>query len=238
MPLLVHAVCRPLPADAGSEDDIAPLEQVEQGGLVALASVTDQLEPLPTRRNLLHHTRVLEQLADHVTVAPMRFPTTFSDAAQLQRELLEAYAASLHATLERLDGRVELRLVGRYDEEVALADVARGDRSIAGSAKRASTQQRIALGERVVAGLDRLRQADAAQVRSTLEPRVVELVDGPVHGPLDAFRLSLLIPADDVTDLRDAIDRMAADLPGRLSLELVGPVAPLSFVDAVSPEPA
>src|SRR5690606_2704066 len=100
---------------------------VEVDGLVGLVTEIDEPDALPTRANLLHHTEVLEHVGAQTTVLPMRFGVVVPDLGALSEDFLTPERDRLLGTLDRLDGHVELRLRGRYDEPHVIREVLDSD---------------------------------------------------------------------------------------------------------------
>jgi hypothetical protein len=234
MPLLVHGVLdadaldvatAPLPLD----DD---LDVVVHGAVAAVVRKTDDGEVLPSRANLLAHTRVLESLATETTVLPMRFGMVVADEQELVEGYLSPQQDALAAALGRLRGHVELRLRGRYDEDAVLREVVAADPGLARLRGRGGVEAKMQLGERVVAGIEARRERDLDRVVDKLGPHVTGVVAGSVAEPLDAFSLSLLVAEDGMDAFDRALDELGAAVAPALSLELVGPVPPFSFTTA------
>jgi hypothetical protein len=214
MPLLVHGVldaaaleasASPLPSD----DD---LDVVVHGAVAAVVRTTDDDEVLPSRANLLAHTKVLESLASEATVLPMRFGMVVADDQELVDGYLSPQQDALAAALERLRGHVELRLRGRYDEEAVLREVVAADPGLARLRGRSGVEARMQLGERVVAGIEARRERDLDRLVDRLGPHVAGLVAGSVAEPLDAFSLSLLVAEDGMDAFDRALDELGEDV--------------------------
>ncbi|WP_052667824.1 GvpL/GvpF family gas vesicle protein [Nitriliruptor alkaliphilus] len=232
MAYLVHAVTRELPDDTG--DDRPPLETVVDGELVGVASRIDGDEALPTRANLLHHTQVLEHLAQHTTVLPMRFGVVVPHLDAIVDDFLHPERHRLRATLDRLEGHVELRLRGRYEEARVIRAVLDDDPGAERLRGRRSTEAKMELGERIVAGIERRREHDTARVIEALRPYVAGISEGPITVPLDAFSLSFLVSNEGRPDFEEAVDRVAETLAPLVKFELVGPLPPFSFTDTTA----
>jgi hypothetical protein len=183
---------------------------------------------LPSRANLLAHTKVLESLATEATVLPMRFGMVVADEQELVDGYLSPQQDALAAALERLRGHVELRLRGRYDEEAVLREVVAADPGLARLRGRSGVEARMQLGERVVAGIEARRERDLDRLVDR-SAHVAGLVAGSVAEPLDAFSLSLLVAEDGMDAFDRALDELGEAVAPALSLELVGPVPPFSF---------
>jgi hypothetical protein len=229
MPLLIHGI---VDADVSVPTAVPPDEDVSSvvhGAIAAIVRPTPDHDVLPSRANLLAHTRVLESLATATTVLPMRFGMVVDDEQVLVDGYLAPQQDDLVAALERLRGHVELRLRGRYDEEAVLREVVAADPGLARLKGRGSMDARMRLGERVVDALERRREHDLARVVDALGTHVAGVVAGGVAEPLDAFSLSLLVAEDGMVGFDDAIDELGQEVAPALALELVGPVPPFSF---------
>lgn len=230
MPLLVHGIGREAPTTTG--DDGSPsFETVVDGPLVGLVSETEEGEVLPTRANLLHHTQVLEQATAQTTVIPMRFGVVVPDAETLVREFLTPQREQLLEDLDRLDGHVEMRLRGAYEEAAVIRDILDEDPRAARLRGQRGTDAKMELGERIVAGIERRRVRDAATVQAALRPHVAAATATSVTQPLDAFSTSCLVAESQRDDFEQAVDELGAQLAPVVRLELVGPVPPFSFAE-------
>jgi hypothetical protein len=232
--LLVHGIVRA--GDGGAVSSVAEegVDVVVQGDVAAVASEVEGEEVLPTRAELLRHTRVLEALAEERTVLPMRFGIVVPDDQTLREGFLASREADLLATLGRLDGHAEFRLRGTYDEAAVITEVLRSDRRAARLRGRQDTESKMELGERIVAGIEARRAPDASRVVEALVPPASASSEGAIGQPLDAFTLSFLLAHQRRDEFDEAVDRLGDELAPVLTLELVGPVPPFSFVEEVS----
>jgi hypothetical protein len=233
VPLLVHGIIEADASNASAsggvvtEDD--DLVVVVHGAVAAVVRETPDHEVLPSRQNLLAHTRVLEVLASGTTVLPMRFGMVAADEAELLDGFLAPQGEALLAVLQRLRGHAELRLRGRYDEESVLREVVAADPGLARLRGRRSTDAKMQLGERVVAGIEARREQDLQRVIGWLGPHVAGVVAGNVAEPLDAFSLSLLVSQAGMDEFDRALDELGRAVAPALALELVGPIPPFTF---------
>jgi hypothetical protein len=211
--------------------DTPPFRSVTEGDLVALVSELEADEVLPTRANLLHHTRVLEHVGAETAVLPMRFGVVVPHLQALVDDFLTPERDRLVATLERLDGHVELRLRGRYREDEVIREVLEHDRRAAQLRGRRGTDARIELGERVVAGIEQRREQHLERVEEALRPHVAAMTNGAVADPLDTLNLSCLVPDTARADFEEAVDELGAALAPVVEFELVGPLPPFTFTD-------
>jgi hypothetical protein len=231
VPFLVHGVSREVPEVTEGDDGEPSFLTVAHGPLVGLVSSTPDEEALPTRANLLHHTRVLERAIEQTTVLPMRFGVVVPDTDTLVADFLAPEQERLLATLDRLAGHVELRLRGSYQEAHVIREVLDEDPRAARLRGRGGTDAKMELGERIVAGIDRRRDRDMATVAAKLRPHVAAASRSDVAQPLDAFSWSFLVPETGRDAFERAVDELGEELAPVVELELVGPVPPFSFAD-------
>ena len=234
--LYVYGVVR-AGADATEGEGVADAEVgvVESGRLAALVS------PLPPdglrlrRRDLRAHLAVLERAFERTTVVPCRFGMVVEDEGALRHDFLEARAAELEASLERLDGRTQLNVRVDFDEAAVLREVVAADPRIAELRRR--TQElgdaghfaRIRLGELVAQALDARRDRDAAAILDALEPAAEDAVVEPV-AELGVLKASFLVADPKAFDR--VLDQLAREHAPRLLFESIGPLPPTAFAGA------
>jgi hypothetical protein len=216
----------------------AAVRTLDGEGLCALvATIAD--EPVEANRaNLMAHTEVLQEVLRAGDVVPMRFGIVLADDAAVRSELLERRRDDVRALLDEVEGRVELSLSAYYVEDAVLAEIvtttpaiARLRESIRSLPDAATYYERIRLGEMVAAELRRRRAADAALLRERLAPLAVATQEGEDLPERTVLRASFLVPREDVQKFRDEVDALAGESAERMTLKLVGPLPPFSFVD-------
>ena len=235
MPLLVHGVLADVAAEGLPHDQLREtagreVNLVPGDGLAALVSTSEAPDPVPSRANLMAHARLLELVGEQATVAPMRFGVMADDDEALRLELTER-RDHLLGVLARLDGHVELRLRGTYAEQEVLREVLTTDRRAARLRGASSMEARMELGERVVAGIEARRPRERDRALSWLGAHLADVVVGEASDPLAAFALSLLVARGRLEAFDAAVETLGDELAPLVSLELVGPVPPFSFVD-------
>ena len=198
-----------------SEDRAAIISELDDGPVEA------------TRRNLLAHADVVEQLHEDAVVLPARF----GHVLEGREEALELLALpEIEQLLERHESTCELTLKGTYEESVfaeigaelqPLRDAYRADPSFDAG---------IALGEAVGELLAGRRSRDQAQVLDELRPLILDFVAGEPAGELAAFDLALLADRGQVEAIGSRLEKLSKRLSPPLHFKLVGPLPPYSFV--------
>jgi hypothetical protein len=199
------------------------------------AAVVSDLHDGPveaTRRNLLAHADVVEQLHEEAVVLPARFGYVLES----RDEALELIAMpEIEELLERHKQTCELTLRGKYEESV-LAEVGGGLQSLRDAYRaQPSVELGIALGEAVGEQLAGRRAHDASLVLDELRPLVLDVVTGDPAGEFAAFDLALLAERDAVKEIETRVESLAARLSPPLHFRLVGPLPPYSFVRLATP---
>jgi len=201
------------------------------------AAVVSELEEGPveaTRRNLLAHADVVEQLHEDAVVLPARFGYVLES----QEGALELVALpEIEHLLELHEGTCELTLRGKYEESV-LAEVGTGaDLQPLRDAYRVSpsVDAGIALGEAVGEALAARRAYDRSLVLDALGPLALDVVVGDPASELAAFDLALLVERGAVESVEKQVEELVSRLSPPLHFRLVGPLPPYSFVRLAMP---
>lgn len=199
------------------------------------AAVVSELGEGPveaTRRNLLAHADVVEQLHEEAVVLPARFGYVLES----QEDALELLALpEIEHLLELHDGTCELTLRGKYEESV-LAEVGSPLQPLRDAYRAApSVEVGIALGEAVGEALAARRAFDRSLVLDGLRPLVLDVVEGEPAGEFAAFDLALLVERAQVEALEKQVEQLSSRLSPPLHFRLVGPLPPYSFVRLAMP---
>ena len=207
------------------------------GNVAALVEVVDPDRPLGRRRDLVAHSTVLNTMAAHGPVLPMRFGSVIQGEAALVDELLRPQGDHFTELLEQVAGRVQFTLRARYVLDTVLAEVVRAEPAIAELRRRtadlpedATHYERIRLGELVSQAVDVRRRHDAQAVLDRLAPHVESCVEREVSGMDSVAEFAFLVDATRQGELESAAELLATELDGRVRLSLVGPMALYDFV--------
>ena len=199
------------------------------------AAVVSELGEGPveaTRRNLLAHADVVEQLHEEAVVLPARFGYVLES----QQDALELLALpEIEHLLELHEGTCELTLRGKYEESV-LAEVGSPLQPLRDAYRAApSVEAGIALGEAVGEALGARRAFDRSLVLDGIRPLVLDVVEGEPAGEFAAFDLALLVERAQVEAVEKQVEELSSRLSPPLHFRLVGPLPPYSFVRLAMP---
>jgi hypothetical protein len=228
--LYLYGITRPreLPARLADQD----IFLVETEGRAAIVSELEAAPVQASRRNLLAHADVVEELHEQSVVLPSRFGTVLDD-----RDAAEELLAlpDVERLLERHRENSELTLKGTYDESV-LAELAGGLTPLRDAYKESPTLEiGLALGEAVTQALADRRARDLDRVLARLAGRFEDVVSSEPVGEFGALDLAFLVRRDAVQPLEAALEEASQELSPPLRLRLVGPLPPYSFVSLQLP---
>ncbi|MEV5872845.1 GvpL/GvpF family gas vesicle protein [Streptomyces sp. NPDC052101] len=229
------------PADlTGVGEPPGPVRVLTAGELAAV--VSDAPEGLrPERRDLLAHQNVLAETGTAGCVLPLRFGNVAPDDAAVTH-VLDERADHYLERLTALDGRVEYHVEAGHIEDAVLHRVMAENaeiRALAEADRRAGGgdhDDRLRLGELVVAAVRAQAVRDAAEVQARLAPAAAAVGAGPqsTGGLLD---VSFLVARDAARDFLAAVEQARACHP-HLTLHVDGPLPPYSFVEPGPAQPA
>ncbi|MFJ9008103.1 GvpL/GvpF family gas vesicle protein [Streptomyces canus] len=230
-----------LPEDMGGVGNPAlPVRVLTEGDLAAI--VSDAPEGLrPKRRDLLAHQNVLSEAGAGGCILPMRFGSVAPDDGTVTGVLAE-HSEHYKERLRTLDGKVEYNVKATHDEEAVLHRVMSDNpeiRAVTEANRKAgggSYDDRLRLGEMVVAAVKAREAEDAGEVQRALEPVADAISVGPESSGWLA-NVSFLVERDAAASFLEAVDQVRKDHP-HLDLRVNGPLPPYSFVDPGPAEPA
>ncbi|WP_328437633.1 GvpL/GvpF family gas vesicle protein [Streptomyces sp. NBC_00444] len=218
---------------SGVGDPPRPVRVLTAGDLAAL--VSDAPEGLrPKRRDLLAHQAVLAEAGAAGCVLPMRFGSVAPDDDTVTGVLAER-ADHYKERLRALDGKVEYNVKAVHDEEAVLHRLLSENPEIRAmteanrQAGGGSYEERLRLGESVVAAVKAREAEDATEVRAALEPAAAAVSVGPESTGWLA-NLSFLVQRATAERFMAAVEETRKAFP-HLELRLNGPLPPYSFVE-------
>lgn len=206
-------------------------------GLAAVVSDSPIVEYESSRRNMLAHTRVLEEVMQAHALLPVRFGIIAPDEAAIARQLRGPKAEQLRAQLARIEGKLELGLKAFWFEEVIFAEIVADSAeirrlrdSLAGRAPEETYYERIKLGELIEGEMVRRRETDAARIMDALRPLADEAQVNAVIIDRMVVNVAFLLPREREAAFDAAVQALDAELGKRLLFKVVGPVPPYNFV--------
>lgn len=230
-----------LPEGMGGVGDPArPVRILKEGELAAI--VSEAPEGLrPKRKDLLAHQNVLSEAGAGGPLLPMRFGSVAPDDASVTGVLAER-ADHYRERLGALDGKVEYNVKASHDEEAVLHRVMGENpelRAMTEANRQAgggTYEDRLRLGEMVVAAVQAREADDATELRQALEPAAEAVSAGPESTGWLA-NLSFLVDRQSAAGFLEAVEAVRKSHP-HIEVRVNGPLPPYSFVEPGPAQPA
>jgi gas vesicle protein GvpL/GvpF len=213
----------------------AKIELLEHRELAAIVSPVGAGPMRAKRRDLLRHSDVLQQAFAHAPVLPLRFGTVLASDDAVVDELLGARYEELVRLLQQFEGTSELRLRATFVEKTVLGEIVEGDAGIARLREstrtaRAGDPRSVALGEAVAHSLAAKRAEAADEIVGSLARHAEDVRVEEQRDALEVVRASFLVRDRGVRAVERAAETLAKRNARRITLDLIGPMPPHSFV--------
>ena len=191
-----------------------------------------------TRRNMMAHMRILDEvMADH-TMLPIRFDSVAPSPNAVREQLLKARYDELNGMLDAMEGRCEMGLKAFWYEDVVFQEIVQDNPTIrrmrdglAGRAVEETYYDRIRLGELVENELKGRRGRDSENVVNRLRPLAEKTLINPPIADHMIVNAAFLIARAKETEFDAMVRALDAELGQRLLIKSIGPVAPYNFVN-------
>ncbi|MCG8346597.1 MAG: GvpL/GvpF family gas vesicle protein [Chloroflexales bacterium] len=220
----------------GGPTDIVHTVQFKD--LAAVISNAPVEEYDANRRNMMAHTKVLEEAMLESTVLPMRFGTVAQNAEVIQEQILQQRYHELDDLLHQLDGQIELGLKAFWREDIVFREIVAENQPIrqlneklAGRSPEQTYYERIQLGKLVEEALNAKRNTDTALILERLRPLAREVKINPVFTEKMALNAAFLIAREQEASFDQAVQGLDAELGSRMLFKYVGAMPPYDFVD-------
>jgi hypothetical protein len=208
--------------------------------LAAVVSDSPVIEYDSSRRNMMAHTLVLEEVMREFTILPVRFGTVAPGVEAIQEKVLKRRYGELNGLLNEMEGRVELGLKAFWYEEVIFHEVVEENPairslrdSLMGRTAEETYYDRIRLGEMVEAAMAKKRDEDAEKILARLRPLVYQTRANKVITDRMVVNAAFLVEEGRGLEFDQAIQQLDAEMGRRLIFKYVGPVPPYNFVNIV-----
>jgi hypothetical protein len=222
----------------GERGDIVHTVHFED--LAAVVSNSPVIEYDSSRRNMMAHTLVLEEVMRDFTILPVRFGTVAPSVEAIQEKLLKRRFGEFHGLLQQMEGRVELGLKAFWYEDVIFNEIVEENPpirrlrdSLMGRPSEETYYERIRLGEMVEAAMWKKRDEDAEKILTPLRPLVYETRANKVITDRMVLNAAFLVDEAHQSDFDMAVEKLDEEMEKRLIFKYVGPVPPYNFVNIV-----
>lgn len=225
------------PHAVGVGDPPAEVRLVRTDGVAALVSEIDPEAPLGTPEDLRAHADLLDGAATTAPVLPMRFGAVLTDIEAVKEELLGPHQEEFADALAQLEGKIQFTVRARYVEDAVLReivqerpDIAQLSDALKGTSEDTTRNQRIQLGELINQAIEEKRRLDSNNLLERLSADSVSYVVREPTQDEEAAHIAFLVANDQQESFQEAVDEIEEDWGERLSVRLLGPMAPYDFV--------
>jgi len=208
--------------------------------LAAVVSDSPVVEYDSSRRNMMAHTLVLEEVMRDFTILPVRFGTVAPSVEAIQEKLLKRRFGEFHGLLHEMEGRAELGLKAFWYEDAIFSEIVEANPpirrlrdSLMGRPAEETYYERIRLGEMIEAAMWKKRDEDAEKILTPLRPLVYQTQANKVITDRMVLNAAFLVDETRQAELDAAVDKLDQEMGKRLIFKYVGPVPPYNFVNIV-----
>jgi len=213
---------------------------IDYMNMSAVVSDTPIQEYEESRRNMMAHTLVLEEVMRQCTILPVRFGTVAPSADAVLEQVLKRRYGGLISTFEEVENRIELGVKAFWYEEVIFQEIVEQNpaiRSLRDSLKTRKAEEtyyeRIRLGEMIEAAMEKKREEDSEKILERLRPIVYKSRGNKVITDKMVLNAAFLVDRPREPEFDEAMRTLDAEMQKRVMFKYVGPVPPYNFVNIV-----
>lgn len=217
-----------------------PVYTINHRRLAAVVSDSPIIEYDNSRRNMMAHAVVLEEVMEDFDLLPVRFGTVAPNTGIVKERLLEQRYSELTQLLGQMEGRMEFGLKAFwyegavFDEVIEENETVRKLRdSLAGKPAEETYFERIQLGEAVEKALNDKRMSDEDMILSRIRPFVRKTKTNKIISERMVLNAAFLADRAKEAEIDAAVQELDEEYGKRLMFKYVGPVAPYNFVNIV-----
>ena len=217
-----------------------PVYTIPYRRLAAVVSDSPVVEYDNSRRNMMAHALVLEEVMEEFDLLPVRFGTIAPDVEAVRDRLLGQRYSEFTQLLGQMEGRIELGLKAFWYEGAVFDEVVEENEEIrklrdalAGKSPEETYFERIRLGEAVEKALNDKRASDEEMILSRIRPFVRKSKSNKVISERMVLNAAFLADREKEPEIDAAVRDLDAEFGERLMFKYVGPVAPYNFVNIV-----
>jgi hypothetical protein len=222
----------------GERGDIVHTVHFEN--LAAVVSASPVVEYENSRRNMMAHTVVLEEVMKGFTILPVRFSTVAPSTRAIEEQVLKRRLGELNGLLNELDGQIEMGLKAIWYEGIVFEEIVHEHATIRrlrdeliGRPAEETYYERIGLGEMIESAMWKKREQDAERILERLRPLADRTQVNKVITERMVLNAAFLLERQREAEFDQAVEQLDAEMGKRLMFKYVGPVPPYNFVSIV-----
>jgi hypothetical protein len=211
---------------------------IHANDLAAVVSDSPCVEYKQSRRNLMAHTMVLEEVMKDFTILPMRFGIIAPGTDVIQKQLLVRRYDEIDRALREMEGRIERGLKAFWYEGAIFQEIVNDAPhirdlrdSLAGRSVQETYYDRIQLGEMVENAMNQKREQDAERILSHLRRVSLQVKLNSVVTDRMVVNAAFLIEKQQADAFDQAIQQLDQEMGKRLLFKYISLVPPYNFVN-------
>jgi hypothetical protein len=208
--------------------------------LAAVVSNSPIVEYDSSRRNMMAHTLVLEEVMQDFTILPVRFCTIAPSAQAIEEQVLKRRFGELNRTLNEMEGRAEIGLKAFWYEGIIFEEIVKENPPIQrlrdklmGRPHEETYYERIRLGEMIESSMREKRDNDGENILACLRPLACKTRVNKVFTDRMVLNAAFLIEQQREPEFDQAVQQLDVEMGNRLMFKYVGPVPPYNFMNIV-----
>jgi hypothetical protein len=208
--------------------------------LAAVVSDSPAVEYDNSRRNMMAHSAVLDEVMLDHNILPVRFGMVAPSTKSIHEQMLQRRYAEFDKLLRKMDGKAELGLKAFWYEDVVYREIVDTNpvinqlrNALVGKAAEETYYERIKLGGLVEAAMNKLREDDVERIISVLKPLAYETRINTVITERMVLNAAFLVERAREPEFDQAIQQLDAEMGKRLIFKYVGSAPPYNFVNIV-----
>lgn len=217
-----------------------PVYTINFMGLAAVVSDSPIMEYDESRRNMMAHTIVLEEVMRQYPILPVRFGTVAPNAEAVLEQVLKRRYGGLISSFEEVEHRVELGVKAFWFDEVIFQEIVEQNppiRTLRDSLKSRTAEEtfyeRIRLGEMIEAAMSKKRDEDYESILVPLRPLVYKTRANKIVTDRMVLNAAFLVDRNREPEFDEVMKQLDAKMGKRMMFKYVGPVPPYNFVNII-----
>lgn len=216
----------------------AIVHTVNYNDLAAVVSDSPMVEYDNSRRNMMAHTAVLDEVMREHNILPVRFGVVAPAVKPIIDQLLQRRYDELDKLLRKMDGKIELGLKAFWYEDVVYREIVETNPGIShlrnalvGKTAEETYYERIKLGGLVETAMNQLRESDVKRITSVLNHLASEIRINSVFTERMVLNAAFLVERVREPEFDQMIQKLDAELGKRLIFKYVGSAPPYNFIN-------
>ncbi|MDO9028195.1 MAG: GvpL/GvpF family gas vesicle protein [Candidatus Roizmanbacteria bacterium] len=212
---------------------------VSFNGLGAVVSNSPIKKYPLSRENLIPHERAIEEVMKTYTVLPVRFVTIAEDEEKVKK-ILEIEHDRFVDSLKNMEGKKELGLKTIFKEDVIYKDILERyedirvlKEKIAALPSEKTYYQRMEIGERVKAALEKEKEKCKEDILNTLLSLAVEVKTNNTYGEMMIINAAFLVEKHREAEFDQKVEELNTKYGDKIKFKYVGTLPPFNFVNLV-----